>query len=258
MRELSTALVSQSLLRSCRRRQPFRNGTLVPVRSVSARESPREGSSFRGLSRVRMLILKRQGHTPNRPDDLQKSRSLENDLSESHADGRTEQDASLHTGKGVMRSAWLSEPSRGVVGLGTLHRVQNSGLDHDKTPAKPFPVSRRFRCSRLCAHDQDSDEHGYLTHELPVPLLADHSMAGRVRRPSRLKLITLVHTPEREAQTRVTEYARLARTAREMADCGSRSARQWRTRSASATPPYGRPENRTTLFRGLFDRALRH
>lgn len=37
-------------------------------------------------------------------------------------------------GRGVMRSAWLSEPSRGIAGLGTLRRVQDSGLDHEKAP----------------------------------------------------------------------------------------------------------------------------
>jgi len=49
----------------------------------------------------------------------------------------TDEQSKMHPftpGRGVMRSAWLSEPSRGVVGLGTLHRVQNSGLDHDKAP----------------------------------------------------------------------------------------------------------------------------
>jgi len=40
-------------------------------------------------------------------------------------------------------------------------------------------VSREERSERTC-------EHGYLTHDLLVPLLADHSMAGRVRRPFRL------------------------------------------------------------------------
>lgn len=38
--------------------------------------------------------------------------------------------------RGVKLSPWLSEPSRGIVSLGTLRRVQDSGLDHEKAPGK--------------------------------------------------------------------------------------------------------------------------